>query len=189
MPRYVAFLRGINVGGRRATSDQLCSCLSEIGFDDVATFRASGNVIFAAGAAAPARDGAQDREAQLAARVEQAMLASLGYEVPVFLRSASEVRAIAAYEPFPAEIVQASAGKLQVLLLAAKPQPRAREEALALATDEDRLELRGRELYWLPSGGMMESALDMNAIGALLGLGTMRTKGTVEQIAIKCCAD
>jgi uncharacterized protein (DUF1697 family) len=179
MSRYVAFLRGINVGGRRATSDQLRSCLIELGFEDVATFRASGNVIF---------DGAPDHEARLAARVEQAMLASLGYEVPVFLRSASEVRAIAQYEPFPADVVRASAGKLQVLLLAAKPQPRARKEALALGTDDDRLELRGRELYWLPSGGMMESALDMNAIGTILGLGTMRTKGTVEQIAMKYCA-
>jgi uncharacterized protein (DUF1697 family) len=194
MSTYVAFLRGINVGGRRATSDQLRSCLSEIGFEDVATFRASGNVIFGAGDGAGDRDGTgatagPDREAQLAARVEQAMLASLGYEVPVFLRSAAEVRAIAAYEPFPANVVQASAGKLQVLLLAAKPASLARNEALALATDDDRLELRGRELYWLPSGGMMESALDMNAIGALLGVGTMRTKGTVEQIATKYCAD
>jgi uncharacterized protein (DUF1697 family) len=187
MSRYVAFLRGINVGGRRATTDQLCSCLVAIGFEDVATFRASGNVIFGDRASDGAGPG-EDREAQLAARVEEAMLTSLGYEVPVFLRSASEVRAIAAYEPFPADMVHASAGRLQVLLLAAKPQPRARKEALALATDDDRLELRGRELYWLPSGGMMESALDMNAIGALLGLGTMRTKGTVEQIAMKYLA-
>jgi uncharacterized protein (DUF1697 family) len=176
MSRYVAFLRGINVGGRRATSDQLCSCLVEIGFEDVATFRASGNVIFNAD---------DDSEDQLAADLEQAMLASLGYEVPVFLRSASEVQAIAAYEPFPAATVLASSGKLQVLLLAAEPALPARKEVLALATEEDRLELRGRELYWLPSGGMMESALDMNAIGAALGLGTMRTKGTIEQIAIK----
>jgi uncharacterized protein (DUF1697 family) len=180
MPRYVAFLRGINVGGRRATSGQLCSCLIEIGFEDVATFRASGNVIFSADAGAGG-----DREAPLAARVEEAMLASLGYAVPVFLRSASEVQAIAEYEPFPAETVQASAGKLQVLLLVAKTQPRARKEVLALATDDDRLDVRGRELYWLPRGGVMESALDMNAIGTMLGLGTMRTKGTIEQIATK----
>jgi uncharacterized protein (DUF1697 family) len=177
MSRYAAFLRGINVGGRRATSDQLCSCLVEVGFEDVATFRASGNVIFSA-------DG-DDREDHLAARVEKAMRGSLGYEVPVFLRSESEVQAIAAYEPFPAEIVQASGGKLQVLVLSAEPQPRARKEALALATDDDRLDVRGRELYWLPSGGMMESALDLNAIGATLGLGTMRTKGTIGQIATK----
>lgn len=179
MSRYVAFLRGINVGGRRATSEQLCSCLVEIGFDDVATFRASGNVIFSAD------DGGGEREDQLAARLEEAMLGSLGYEVPVFLRSASEIQAIAGYEPFPAETVRASSGKLQVLLVAAKPQPRARRDVLALATDDDRLDLRGRELYWLPSGGMMDSALDLNAIGAILGPGTMRTKGTIEQIATK----
>jgi uncharacterized protein (DUF1697 family) len=171
-------LRGINVSNRRATSDQLCSCLTEVGSVDVATFRASGNVIFSV-------EGDDHREDELAGRIEEVMLSSLGYEVPVFLRTEAEVLAIARHEPFPAERVRASAGKLQVTLLGAEPAAAAREEVLALASDDDALEFRGRELYWLPSGGTMESALDMNVIGKILGLGTMRTKGTIEQIAAK----
>ena len=52
-------------------------------------------------------------------------------------------------------------------------------------TDEDRLALDGRELYWLPSGGISDSALDLTAIERTLGAITIRTKTTVEQIAAK----
>jgi uncharacterized protein (DUF1697 family) len=60
---------------------------------------------------------------------------------------------------------------------------------LALSTDDDRLAIHGRELYWLPSGGISESELDLNAIGATLGLTTMRTRGTIDKIAAKHFAD
>jgi uncharacterized protein (DUF1697 family) len=175
MARYAAFLRGMNIGGRRITNRELAAAVADLGFEDVATFRASGNVVFAAagGRAATAR------------RLESGLGDALGYEVPVFLRSAAEVRAIAALEPFDPAQIAASSGKLQVALLLEKPPARGRREALALATDEDRLAIEGRELYWLPSGGMSESELDLNAIGAALGLMTLRTMGTIEQVASK----
>ena len=46
-----------------------------------------------------------------------------------------------------------------------------------------------RELYWLPSGRMLETTLDLKAIERLLGPLTMRTKNTVEQIAAKHFAE
>ena len=72
---------------------------------------------------------------------------------------------------------------------AAKPSPGAKKTVLALADDDDRLAIRDRELYWLPSGGLMESQLDQDAIEAVLGLSTRRTKGTMEQVAAKFFAD
>jgi uncharacterized protein (DUF1697 family) len=177
VPRYAAFLRGINLGKRRVTGDGLRSCLEELGFEDVATFRASGNVIFSiAGRESPAK---------VTARVEQGLADALGYEVPTFLRTGAEVRAIAAHAPFPAKLVAASKGKLQIVLLPAKPAAAARKQALALATDEDRLAIDGRELYWLPNGGISDSSLDLKAIEKLLGAGTIRTKATIDQIAEK----
>jgi uncharacterized protein (DUF1697 family) len=110
---------------------------------------------------------------------------SLGYEVPVFLRSAAELLAIAGREPFEASLVAASKGKLQVAFLLDAPTKKQRKAALDLATDEDRLAIEGRELYWLPSGSMSESELDLEAIGVALGLTTIRTKGTVDQIATR----
>jgi uncharacterized protein (DUF1697 family) len=76
-----------------------------------------------------------------------------------------------------------------VSLLAALPSTDAQADALALATDSDRIAFGERELYWLPSGGTLESALDQKALGALLGPSTMRTKGTVDQLAAKHFAD
>lgn len=177
MPRYAAFLRGINVSGRRATSDQLCSCFGELRLEDVTTFRASGNVIFTA--------AGRVRPDELAARIERALNESLGYEVSVFLRTATEIKAIAEHQPFEPRVVEASDGKLQVAMLSAKPTAQARKKALALDSDADRLAIRGRELYWLPIGGISESALGMKGIGDLIGSNTMRTKGTIDQIAAR----
>ena len=173
MPLYAAFLRGINVGGRRATADQLRSAFDELGFGDVATFRASGNVIFDAGGKV---DGA---------KIERGLKKSLGYEVATFVRRAAEIKAIAKHDPFDGRHVKAAKGKPQVALLAAKPTAQARKKMLALQSDDDLLAVRGRELYWLPSGGLMESAVGMSGITAVLGSNTVRTKGTIEQIASK----
>jgi uncharacterized protein (DUF1697 family) len=175
MARYAAFLRGMNVSGRRITNRDLADAVAGLGFENVETFRASGNVIF---------DG-RGRSAAIASRLEAGLGDALGYEVPVFLRGATEIRAIAGHEPFTAAALVASSGKLQVALLLEKPAAKAGREALALATDADRLAIEGRELFWLPSGGMAESELDLNAIGAALGLMTMRTMGTIEQVAAK----
>ena len=176
MTTYAAFLRGMNLGGRRITNEDLAAAVSGIGFEEVETFRASGNVVFAA-----------DRGTgkKVSGRLEEGLADSLGYEVPVFLRSAAEVRAIASAKPFKPAQLDASRGKLQVVLLLEKPPAKARREALALATDDDLLALEGRELYWLPSGGISDSELDLKGVEAALGLTTTRTMGTVEQIAAR----
>jgi uncharacterized protein (DUF1697 family) len=179
MSRYVAFLRGMNLGGRRIKNEELRRHFEEMGFAEVATFRASGNVVFS--------NLQREAEGKLAARVEADLDERLGYDVPVFLRSIAEVAAIAAREPFDPKRVAESKGKLQVSLLKTKPSAAARKKVLALASEEDLLALEGRELYWLPSGGLLESDLDLKAIEALLGPDTRRTMGTIEQIAAKHC--
>ena len=65
------------------------------------------------------------------------------------------------------------------------PKGKAKAQALAPASDEDLLAIDGRELYWLPSGGISDSDLDLKTIEAAVGPWTMRTKGTVDQIAAK----
>jgi uncharacterized protein (DUF1697 family) len=179
MERYVAFLRGMNLGNRRIKNDELRAEFETLGFADVASFRASGNVIFGS-------DKGQS-ESALVREIETGLGEGLGYKVPVFLRSCAEVIAIAAQQPFAAKLVEASKGKLQVLLLAKKPSVAARKKVLALASDENLLAIEGRELYWLPSGGTIDSELDLKTIDATLGKGTMRTMGTIEQITAKHC--
>jgi uncharacterized protein (DUF1697 family) len=173
MPRYAAFLRAVNLGrNRRVSGAELRSLFEGMGCDEVASFRTSGNLVFEA-----------DKDAKLGDRIEAALAKELGYDVGIFLRSDNEVRAIADYEPFDRKL--AAKGKLQVILLGAKPRKPLRDKVLGLATEEDRLAFGDRELYWLPRGGTQDSALDRKAINELLGPTTMRTMGTVEQLAAK----
>ena len=176
MAFHVAFLRGMNLGGRRVTNADLIEAFAEIGFEGATAYRAAGNVIFEAD---------EQEEGQLIAEIEEGLEESLGYAVPTFVRDADEVRAIADFDPFDLDVVAASAGKLQVSLLSSQPTGTEQDRVLALATDDDRLVIAGRELYWLPSGGILESDLDLDAIDETLGASTRRTKGTIEGIAGK----
>ena len=176
MSLYAAFLRGMNVGGHRLTNAELCGHFTAMGFREVASFRASGNVVFAG----------EERSADVvSAQIEQGLEAALGYAVPTFVRSAGEVREIAAMQPFAREHVEASTGKLQVALLRSAPSAKDRKQVLELASKQDRLLFGERELYWLPSGGLSDSELDLKAIERHLGAITVRTKNTIEQIAGK----
>lgn len=174
MTFHAAFLRGINVGGHRVAGADLVDAFEGLGFEDISTFRASGNVLFDAGSAKPTAEP-----------IEKALAEALGYDVPTFLRSAKQLHAIAGREPFAETQIRASRGKLQVLFLAKKPGKRATGDALSQASGNDLLEIEGRELFWLPSSGTQESELDWKTIGAALGVSTTRTMGTVKQLAAK----
>ena len=181
MPRYVAFLRGVNLGAKRkASGSDLRSAFEELGYEGVATFRNSGNVVFEASRAA---------EGKLVAEIERGLANSLGFDVTVFLRSEAQVEAILKEKPFKPAELSSSKGKLQVALLAGKPSATQRKKALARATPEDRIAVSARELYWLPSGGTKDSALGQSAIDDLVGPATMRTMGTLEQLAAKHFSD
>ena len=175
-PTHAAFLRAVNLGAtRKASKAALIECFEGIGYGEVSTFRTSGNVVFAAKGTA----------AKLKVEIEAGLEGSLGFEVPVFLRTRGELEAIAAKRPFPAKAVRESAGKLQVAFLERKPSAAAIASIEELASDDDRLTLDGAELYWLPRGGTQDSPLDMKAIDRTLGLNTLRTMGTVEQLFAK----
>jgi uncharacterized protein (DUF1697 family) len=164
---YAAFLRAINIGGRRIKGPELCAPFTGMGFSDARAFRASGNVIFDA-----PRKPAESR-------IEDGLQAALGYEVITFLRGPAEMTELAAAQPFEPE------AKYHVLFLKALPSPAKQRDVLALGTEDDRLEWGARELFWRPRGRMTDSELDLKAVYKLIGPNTMRTNGTVEQIAAK----
>jgi len=181
MLRLAAFLRGMNLGRRRISNADLRAHVEALGFAEVATFRASGNVILTA--------PEDDALATVARRLETGLSEALAYDVPVFARSAAQVQAIAALEPFSAKELAASKGKPQVMLLACRPGASARRAALALMPDGDRFVFAAQELHWLPASGLSETTLDLKALAKTIGHGTMRTKGTIELIAARYLAD
>lgn len=170
---WVGFLRGMNLGGRRLTNDELVDAARRCGCDDTEAYRGSGNIVFA-----------DDRPAdQLTAALETGLEEALGYAVPVFLRDADEVRAIAAATPFTTSQLADSRSKPQVIFLPVEPSPLVLDELLALVPDGDVLVPAGRELRWLPATGVSDSTLDFRRLDQLTGGTTVRTLGTVQAIA------
>ena len=137
MPRYVAFLRAVNVGGRIVKMDVLREAFESLGF-------------------APRRDVHRQRQRHLRnavhepcraqKRIEGCLLETLGYRVDTIIRSEAEVRDIAAYDPFRGRTLEGAA--TYISLLAARPGAAARRAIDALQTEEELFHTHERELYW-----------------------------------------
>lgn len=93
MPRYVAFLRAINVGGRNVKMEALRKIFEADGFKNVSTFIASGNVLF----------DSKAKPALLEREIEALLQKELGYRVDTFIRSIEELASLAKANPFPDE--------------------------------------------------------------------------------------
>ena len=173
MTRYVALLRAINITGRTVKMDRLRALFAEMGLANVATFIASGNVLFDANGAAEA----------LETRIEAHLQDALGYEVATFLRTPAEITAVAAHRPFAAEALEAAFG-LMIAFLKRPPDDAATARLMAYRRDSDDFAVHGREVYWLRrtqqsetnfAGATLERVLKMPA--------TVRSVTTVRKLA------
>lgn len=176
MPQYIAFLRAINVGGHTVKMDYLRTLFAALDFAQVATFIASGNVLF------------ETRETDTAAlerRIEQQLRAALGYEVATFLRTPTEVAAVAAHQPFPAPQSDTSEALLSVGFLRAAP-PDSAQKLARFQAPTDMLCVHNRELYWRRHGRISDSTITGAALEKALGAPmTMRNITTVRRLAAK----
>ena len=140
-----------------------------IGYDNVDTFIASGNVIF--DAARPPSEG----------DIEAAIETELGFSTVVYLRTATEVVAVADRAPFGPDV-----SRYEVSFLRVDPDPAAVNRLMATVPKSDRLEVIGPQVYWwtpLPHG---ESGHKEGTIVKLLGMPTTRRSiRTVQRIADK----
>lgn len=164
MTKYVALLRAINVGGTgKLPMPDLRSMCSELGFQRVETYIASGNVMFTS----------RSSEVAVKAKLEARLRDYAGKPVGVTVRSTKEMDAIFKANPFP----HAEPNKTYVLFLDAAP-PR---DALKVARGrvDEEMRLGRREIYiWYPNG-MGRSKLTLPAAK----LGTARNLSTVAALA------
>ena len=176
MQRYIAFLRGMNLGKRRLPMSRLKELFEELGFDEVETFIASGNVLFSS----KVKD-TQSLESKIAKHLE----ASLGYDVDTFVRTAKEVVAIGGAKIFPEEGnegIMVHVGFLQQKL----PAETAKKLA-AVRTVSDEFRVTGREYYWLCRTLTHESNVwTLPEIKALkLPTATMRNLTSIRKLIVK----
>ena len=176
MPRYVAFLRAVNVGGRTIRMERLRAIFEALGFSRVETFIASGNVIF---------DTRATNRAAIETKIAKGLEKALGYPVASFVRSLDEVCAIAAHQPFAAA-AQPLAGHVYVIFLADTPTADARAVLSSLRSEMDDFELGEREVFWWCRGNLLDSPLSGAQLERRFGQGTMRNRNTVVRLAAKC---
>jgi uncharacterized protein (DUF1697 family) len=146
---HVAFLRGINVGGKNKLSmKDLSLMFLAAGCSDVETYIQSGNVVCKARAAVAGK---------LPSAVARAVLERFGYRVPVVMRSASELRDLARKNPF----LEAGADPdvLHVALLADLPGAASVAALDARRSVPDEFIVRGREIYLRLPNGVARSKL------------------------------
>ncbi len=175
MPIHIAFLRAINVGGRNVGMADLRQVFTGMGFGDVESFIASGNIIF---------DSGLEREVpEIERRIAARLQATLGYEVDTFVRTPVEVAAIAERRPFGG-----AEGSLQYGLVAAPLGTEAGTALRALETDADRLACDGREIAWLrpdPAASRLTNGRIERAVGMPA---TFRNATTMRRLAARCGA-
>ena len=175
MPKYIALLRAINVGGHTVKMDHLRNLFEAMGLTRVETFIASGNVIF---------DSRSKDALALERKIEKHLHAELGYEVKTFVRPTSELAAVANYKPFSDS--ELGTNTLYIGFISESPGAAARQKLLSFQSDVDALQVQGREVFWLCRTGMMDSPFSMALAEKLLGLRlTFRNSNTIRKLAAK----
>jgi len=176
MPRLIAFLRAINVGGHNVTMEELRRHFTALGLKNVETFIASGNVIFEA--------RATDLVA-LEAKIEKTLAGALGYEVKTFLRTPGELATIVRQQPFDAARVRTSLA-LNVGFVSQPLHAQTTKALLAMKTAMDDFAVRGREVYWLCQAKQSDSKFSNSRFEKILGArATWRGMNTIARLAAK----
>ena len=176
MARYIAFLRAINVGGHTVKMDRLRELFEALGFANVETFIASGNVLF---------DAASKNTQALEKKIEKQLGDALDYAVETFIRTPDEVIAVSTYAPFQAE-PEASQAMLYVAFLKEPISKDLEPKVMAFTSSVDALRLHGRELYWLCRISSRESKFSAAVLERTIKMpATFRNMNTAKRLAAK----
>ncbi|WP_027214914.1 DUF1697 domain-containing protein [Burkholderia sp. WSM2232] len=163
MIRYVAFLRAVNVGGTgKLPMAELRSMCESLGFTEVRTYIASGNVVFDSKLA----------EASVKSRLERCLEQYADKPVGVAVRTGAELAQVLAANPF-----KSAASNRTVAIFLDAPPP---ADALAHASGQrnEEMALGTREIYVLYNDGMADTKLKIPAAKT----GTARNMNTVAKL-------
>lgn len=141
MTRWVALLRGVNVGGITIRNAELAAVFRELGLVEVKTVLASGNVVF----------DADDDRGELKARIERALADRFAYEAWIVLVSQDDLARNAAAYPFPREDDERHPYLLFGSDVAVLDDLYA--SAVALASERDRIGRGDGVIYWSVARG------------------------------------
>ena len=143
MPRYVALLRGINVGGhKKVPMAALREVLAGLGYRDVVTHLQSGNAVFTA---------ARKAEEKLGSEIEDAIAHAIGVGTKVLIRSRDELASVV--DRSPMRQVATDPARAIVTFLSAPADPALARQVDAASFAPERFWVGKREVYlWCPDG-------------------------------------
>lgn len=175
--RQIALLRAVNVGGRTSLKMSDLRAVAEgLGFAQVQTLLQSGNLVFDATGAVAA----------LESRLEAALKQHTGMETDFLVRSAKELDAIIAANPFPAE-AKSDPGHLVAMFLKGPATAKAVDALQATVKGRELIRPGVRALYITYPDGIGRSKLTGGVIEKTLGTrGTARNWNTVTKLAALC---
>ncbi|MBI1406464.1 MAG: DUF1697 domain-containing protein [Caulobacter sp.] len=175
MSRVIALLRAINVGGTgKVAIADLRKLVADLGFADVASYIASGNLIFSGDGRAT-----EALEALFEAKAEK----QLGLKSDWILRTPKAWRAMIEASPYP-DFAKDNPSRYLVTVFKTRPDPARLDEVRAMATLGEEMTLVGQALYICFPEGAGKSKLAGAAIEKRLGArGTARNWNTVLKLA------
>ena len=173
MPRYVALLRGINVGGnKKVPMAQLRELMEGLGHTDVATLLQSGNAVFTC---------KEKSAAKVVKQLEAAIAGEFGFEVSVVLRTRDELAAAIQANPLPG--AEDAPSQFLVTFLSDVPDPKRLQAIDPAAYLPDEFRVVGREIYARFPNGLRDSKLAGVLGGPKLGVTpTARNWSTVTKL-------
>ncbi|MBA2378547.1 MAG: DUF1697 domain-containing protein [Blastocatellia bacterium] len=166
MPRYVALLRGINVGGNTMIRmEELRAMFEALRFGRVSSYINSGNIAFDPPDLEKPSEFRRTTESGLIAQLESAIEQKFGKQISVMVRAQNHVAAVIAANPFAGEFE--SHKEMHVLFLLDEMPAEKADQLMAAATDGERFAVRSREIY---------CHLKLGVANSLLGKGFIEKK-------------
>lgn len=179
MPKHIAFLKAINVGGHTVKMDYLKKLFEQMSFEKVETFIASGNVVF------ETKTKSID---SIKKKIETELEKSLGYRVATFIRTTIGLNEIAKYKPFKESDLNNTQNSLYIGLLDCQPDKDSEKRVLAFSDEANEFHFHNKELYWLCRKNFSDSGISGKTLEKALGMETtIRNSTTIRKIVLKYC--
>lgn len=152
MSKYIAILRGINVGGKRKIlMADLKQLFMKLKFNDITTYIQSGNIIFKT-------KNIEDNK-KLTKLIEKSIVDNYGFEVPVIIRKFDEIENIIFKNPFIKENFAADIERLHVTFLKNIPDKSKLEKIATYDFKPDKFEVIENNIFVFCSGKYSDSKL------------------------------
>jgi len=179
MAKQTAFLKAINVGGHTVKMDHLKKLFEKMGFENVETFIASGNVVF---------ETKSKTVDPIKKKIETELEKSLGYKVATFIRSTKELKEIAEHKPFSEIELDNKQNYLYIGFLDNQPDKESLKKVLVLSDEANEFHFNKTELYWLCRKNFSDSGITGKTLEKALGMETtVRNSTTIKKMADKFC--